>query len=73
MKLNAEQFLHRLLRSSDWSSADKARLYSLAACGRANTAISEVLRDNQIDQACFPTNIEREEPSPEPITKRGIT
>lgn len=66
MKLTAEQFLHRLLRSSSWSSTDKARLYGLAACGHAGVAIDEVLRDNRIDRACFPTSIEREESSPEP-------
>lgn len=67
MKLNREQFLHRLLRSSAHSSSDKARLYGLAAAGYAGVAIDEVLRDERIDRACFPTNIEREDPSPEPI------
>jgi len=69
MNLTAEQFLHRLLRSSAWSSADKARLYGLAASGRASVAIDEVLRDNRIDRACFPLRIEREDPSPEPETQ----
>ena len=70
MKLTAEQFLHHLLRSGAHSSADKARLYGLAADGYASGAIDEVLRDNRIDLACFPTNIEREDasPSPEPET-----
>lgn len=63
MKLTAEQFLHRLLRSSSWSSTDKARLYGLAASGRASVAVGEVLRDNRIDRACFPLRIEREDPS----------
>ncbi len=42
MKLTAEEFLHRLLRSSAWSSADKARLYGLAAAGYAGAAIDEI-------------------------------
>ena len=66
MKLSAEQLLHRLLRSSAHSSADKARLYGLAAAGYAGVAIDEILRDDRIDRACFPTNIEREDPSPSP-------
>lgn len=67
MKLTQEQFLHRLLRSSAHSSADKARLYDLAVAGYAGIAIAEVLRDNRIDRACFPTNIKREDPSLEPL------
>jgi len=69
MKLTATQFLHRLLRSSDWGSADKAVLFQMDVEGRTREALDIILRDNRIDAACRPTNILREDPSPEPTNE----